>query len=187
MPELSTRAQLKRQAANIPDLGCRTGVLIKRQIIRRFGKLFHRFERKNGGHLVATDVGLTSKHPMYVTRPTFLSYIARRVFPDRSVVMRSARFTKDNSWAGDYRYSVIGLPLGHQWMTITDREGYVITAEGKKNALIQNLDLCQDQWDIFQQIIGKIFSLTSSQFDTCSVLYRDGLPLDSSIEAASLL
>lgn len=136
---------------------------------------------------MATDVGLTSQHPMYVTRPSLIAYIARRVFPDRSVVTRSARFTKDNTWAGDYRYSVVGLPLRRQWITITDREGYVITAEGKKSELIQNLDLCQDQWDIFQQIIGRIFSLTSSQFDTCSVLYRDGLPLDSSIEAASRL
>ncbi len=101
--------------------------------------------------------------------------------------MRTARFTKDNCWAGDYRYSVIGLPLGRQWITITDREGYVVTAEGKTNQLVHCLDLCQDQWDIFQQIIGRIFSLNSSQFEICSVLYRDGLPLDSSIEASSRL
>ena len=145
------------------------------------------FERKNGGHLVATDVPLSAQHSMYKQRPTLLDYIARRVFPNRNVVMRCIRFIKANQWAGDFRYSVIGLPLGKQWITITDREGYVITAEGKNSHLIQNLDLCQDQWDIFQQIVGRIFALSSNQFETCSVLYRDGLPLDNAIEASTRL
>jgi hypothetical protein len=180
-------AQYIRQAASTVKLACRIGARIQTRIIKRFGKLKMLFERKNGGHLVATDVPLSAQHPMYKNRPTLLDYWARRAFPNRSVVLRSIRFIKDNQWAGDFRYSVIGLPLGKQWITITDREGYVITAEGKNNHLIQNLELCQDQWDIFQQIIGRIFSLNAGQFETCSVLYRDGLPLDNAIEASSRL
>ena len=136
---------------------------------------------------MASDVATLTKHHMYVTRPTLFSYIARRALPARSVTSRAKRFTQEIGWYGDVRASVIGLPLSQQWITISDREGHLVTAEGSSSQLIHLLDASQDQWDVFQQVLGRIFSLSAYQFETCSVLYRDGLPLDSAIEAAKRL
>lgn len=151
------------------------------------GKLISRFMREIKKSQVATDVTPTAQHHMYVTRPNLYSYIAKRVLPERSVSSRTTRFAQEIGWYGDVRASVIGLPLSQQWITISDREGHLVTAEGSSSQLIHLLDACQDQWDVFQQVLGRIFSLSTFQFETCSVLYRDGLPLDSAIEAAKRL
>ena len=100
---------------------------------------------------------------------------------------RSRRFANEIDWYGDVRASVVGLPLNKQWITVSDREGHILTAEGDANQLDDILDLCQDQWDIFQQTIGRLFSLNTNQIEICSVLYRDGLSLDSAIEASKKL
>lgn len=157
------------------------------KILNHIGKLKHRFIRGISNFRMASDVATFTKHHMYVTRPTLFSYIARRALPARSVTSRAKRFTQEIGWYGDVRASVIGLPLSQQWITISDREGHLVTAEGSSSQLIHLLDASQDQWDVFQQVLGRIFSLSAYQFETCSVLYRDGLPLDSAIEAAKRL
>jgi hypothetical protein len=120
-------------------------------------------------------------------RVRFIDYLLRRVTPPALVSHRAATFASDNRWLGDLRVSVYGLPLGHVWVRITDREGNVISTETSRSQMIDLLDACQDQWDIAQQFFARLFALTENQFTTARVLYRDGMPLDTAIEAARRL
>lgn len=120
-------------------------------------------------------------------RITFLDYLIRRAKPPESIKVRAARFARDNKWLGDFRSSVYGLPLGRVWVRITDREGNVLSTEARRMEMLFLLDVCQDQWDIAQQIISRLFQLDESQFSTARTLYRDGMPLDGAIEAARRL
>lgn len=103
------------------------------------------------------------------------------------VKLRAEKFAKDNKWLGDLRSQVTGLPMGRIWLRITDREGNLISTEMRGSDLNHLLDVCQDQWDIVQQLISRILGLTEQQFVTCRVLYRDGMPIDTAIEAARRL
>ena len=120
-------------------------------------------------------------------RPTFIKYLARQAAVRMPVKMRAEKFVKDNKWLGDLRSQVTGLPLGRIWLRITDREGNVISTEMRASDLDHLLDVCQDQWDIAQQLISRLLGLTEQQFTTCRVLYRDGMPIDTAIEAARRL
>jgi hypothetical protein len=120
-------------------------------------------------------------------RVTFLDYLKRRVKPPESIKLRAEKFARDNRWLGDLRVSVYGMPLGRVWVRVTDREGNVISTETRRMEMAHLLDVCQDQWDITQQLISRLFQLEEAQFTTARVLYRDGMPLDSAIEAARRL
>ena len=120
-------------------------------------------------------------------RTTFVDYLLRRVKPPESIKLRAEKFARDNSWLGDLRASVYGLPQGRVWVRITDREGNVLSTETRRMEMLHLLDICQDQWDITQQLISRLFALQEAQFDTARVLYRDGMPLDGAIEAARRL
>ena len=121
------------------------------------------------------------------SRTTFLDYLHRRVKPPESIKLRAEKFARDNRWLGDLRVSVYGMPLGRVWVRITDREGNVLSTETRRMEMLHLLDICQDQWDITQQLISRLFALQEAQFDTARVLYRDGMPLDGAIEAARRL
>ena len=101
--------------------------------------------------------------------------------------LRAKSFAQENKWLADIRISNKALPLGHTWIEIDDREGHMISIEGRARNLTDIIDVAQDQWDIARQYIGRIFALETHQFETARVLYRDGLSLDSSIEAARRL
>lgn len=120
-------------------------------------------------------------------RTTFVDYLLRRVKPPESIKLRAEKFARDNRWLGDLRASVYGLPQGRVWVRITDREGNVLSTETRRMEMLHLLDICQDQWDITQQLISRLFALQEAQFDTARVLYRDGMPLDGAIEAARRL
>ena len=120
-------------------------------------------------------------------RTTFLDYLRRRVKPPESIKLRAEKFARDNHWLGDLRASVYGMPLGRVWVRITDREGNVLSTETRRMEMLHLLDICQDQWDITQQLISRLFALEEAQFGTARVLYRDGMPLDTAIEAAKRL
>lgn len=120
-------------------------------------------------------------------RPTFIKYLARQAAVRMPVKLRAEKFAKDNKWLGDLRSQVTGLPMGRIWLRITDREGNLISTEMRGSDLNHLLDVCQDQWDIVQQLISRILGLTEQQFVTCRVLYRDGMPIDTAIEAARRL
>ena len=120
-------------------------------------------------------------------RTTFVDYLLRRVKPPESIKLRAEKFARDNRWLGDLRASVYGLPQGRVWVRITDREGNVLSTETRRMEMLHLLDICQDQWDITQQLISRLFALQETQFDTARVLYRDGMPLDGAIEAARRL
>lgn len=120
-------------------------------------------------------------------RVRFIDYLLRRVTPPVPISHRATAFAKDNSWLGDLRVSVYGLPLGHVWVRITDREGNLISTETSRSQMVDLLDACQDQWDIAQQFFARLFALNENQFTTARVLYRDGMPLDTAIEAARRL
>ena len=122
-----------------------------------------------------------------VTRTTFLDYVMRRVKPPESIKLRAEKFARDNRWLGDLRVSVYGMPLGRVWVRVTDREGNIISTETRRIEMSHLLDICQDQWDISQQLISRLFQLEEAQFTTARVLYRDGMPLDGAIEAARRL
>jgi hypothetical protein len=121
------------------------------------------------------------------TRTTFLDYVMRRVKPPESIKLRAEKFARDNRWLGDLRVSVYGMPLGRVWVRVTDREGNIISTETRRMEMSHLLDICQDQWDISQQLISRLFQLEEAQFTTARVLYRDGMPLDGAIEAARRL
>ena len=104
--------------------------------------------------------------------------------PQLAIKQRANTFARENSWLGDLRANVIHLALGSHWIRIADREGNVLSAELSTRDYAYLLDLCQDQWDVARQYIGRLMRLTPEQFEIASVLYRDGLNLDSSIEAA---
>lgn len=120
-------------------------------------------------------------------RITFIDYLKRRVKPPEPIKLRAEKFVRDNRWLGDLRVSVCGMPLGRVWVRITDREGNMISTETKRMEMLYLLDICQDQWDITQQLISRLFQLEEAQFSTARVLYRDGMPLDGAIEAARRL
>ena len=120
-------------------------------------------------------------------RTTFVDYLLRRVKPPESIKLRAEKFARDNRWLGDLRVSVYGMPQGRVWVRITDREGNVLSTETRRMEMLHLLDICQDQWDITQQLISRLFALQEAQFDTARVLYRDGMPLDGAIEAARRL
>lgn len=120
-------------------------------------------------------------------RPSLTATWKRRAKPSILLNQRAKSFAKENSWLGDIRVSSKSLPLGHTWLEIDDREGHMISIEGKARVLMDILDVSQDQWDIARQIVGRIFALETHQFETARVLYRDGLSLDTSIEAARRL
>lgn len=101
--------------------------------------------------------------------------------------IKAKNFATENKWLADVRVMSRSLPLGHVWLEIDDREGHMISFEGKPRALMDVLAIAQDQWDIARQYIGRLMALEPHQFETCKVLYRDGLPLDSAIEAARRL
>jgi hypothetical protein len=120
-------------------------------------------------------------------RITFVDYLRRRVKPPESIKLRAEKFARDNRWLGDLRVSVYGMPLGRVWVRITDREGNVLSTETRRMDMLHLLDVCQDQWDITQQLVSRLFALEEAQFSTARVLYRDGMPLDTAIEAAKRL
>ena len=120
-------------------------------------------------------------------RTTFVDYLLRRVKPPESIKLRAEKFARDNRWLGDLRVSVYGMPQGRVWVRITDREGNVLSTETRRMEMLHLLDICQDQWDITQQLISRLFARQEAQFDTARVLYRDGMPLDGAIEAARRL
>lgn len=120
-------------------------------------------------------------------RITFIDYLRRRVKPPESIKLRAEKFARDNRWLGDLRVSVYGMPQGRVWVRITDREGNVLSTETRRMDMLHLLDVCQDQWDITQQLISRLFALEEAQFSTARVLYRDGMPLDTAIEAAKRL
>ena len=120
-------------------------------------------------------------------RTTFFDYLLRRVKPPESIKLRAEKFARDNRWLGDLRVSVYGMPQGRVWVRITDREGNVLSTETRRMEMLHLLDICQDQWDITQQLVSRLFGLEEAQFSTARVLYRDGMPLDSAIEAARRL
>ena len=120
-------------------------------------------------------------------RTTFVDYLLRRVKPPESIKLRAEKFALDNRWLGDLRVSVYGMPQGRVWVRITDREGNVLSTETRRMEMLHLLDICQDQWDITQQLVSRLFGLEEAQFSTARVLYRDGMPLDSAIEAARRL
>jgi len=120
-------------------------------------------------------------------RITFVDYLRRRVKPPESIKLRAEKFARDNRWLGDLRVSVYGMPQGRVWVRITDREGNVLSTESRRMDMLHLLDVCQDQWDITQQLISRLFALEEAQFSTARVLYRDGMPLDTAIEAAKRL
>ncbi len=120
-------------------------------------------------------------------RITFVDYLRRRVKPPESIKLRAEKFARDNRWLGDLRVSVYGMPQGRVWVRITDREGNVLSTETRRMDMLHLLDVCQDQWDITQQLISRLFALEEAQFSTARVLYRDGMPLDTAIEAAKRL
>ena len=133
-------------------------------------------------------VNKTAKNKSSIpNRITFLDYLKRRVKPPEPIKLRAEKFVRDNRWLGDLRLSVYGMPLGRVWVRITDREGNMISTETKRMEMLYLLDICQDQWDITQQLISRLFQLEEAQFSTARVLYRDGMPLDSAIEAARRL
>ena len=111
----------------------------------------------------------------------------RKARPSPMLNLRAKSFAQENKWLADIRISNKALPLGHTWIEIDDREGHMISIEGRARNLIDILDVAQDQWDIARQYVGRIFALETHQFETARVLYRDGLSLDSSIEAARRL
>jgi len=120
-------------------------------------------------------------------RTRFVDYILRRVKPPEPIKLRAEKFVRDNRWLGDLRVSVYGMPQGRVWVRITDREGNMISTETRRMEMLHLLDICQDQWDITQQLVSRLFGLEDGQFSTARVLYRDGMPLDSAIEAARRL
>ena len=120
-------------------------------------------------------------------RTRFVDYLLRRVEPPEPIKLRAEKFVRDNRWLGDLRVSVYGMPLGRVWVRITDREGNMISTETRRMEMLHLLDICQDQWDITQQLVSRLFGLEYGQFSTARVLYRDGMPLDSAIEAARRL
>jgi len=120
-------------------------------------------------------------------RASFTKYLARQAAVRMPVKLRAESFVRDNKWLGDLRSQVTGLPLGRIWLRITDREGNMISTEMRGSDLNDLLDVCQDQWDIAQQLISRLLGLTEQQFLTCRVLYRDGMPIDTAIEAARRL
>lgn len=120
-------------------------------------------------------------------RRTFLDYLLRRVKPPEPIKIRAEKFARDNRWLGDLRVSVYGMPMGRVWVRITDREGNMFSTETGRMEMLHLLDICQDQWDITQQLISRLFQLEEAQFTTARVLYRDGMPLDGAIEAARRL
>jgi len=120
-------------------------------------------------------------------RTKFVDYLLRRVKPPEPIKLRAEKFVRDNRWLGDLRVSVYGMPQGRVWVRITDREGNMISTETRRMEMLHLLDICQDQWDITQQLVSRLFGLEDSQFSTARVLYRDGMPLDSAIEAARRL
>ena len=120
-------------------------------------------------------------------RTKFVDYVLRRVKPPEPIKLRAEKFVRDNRWLGDLRFSVYGMPQGRVWVRITDREGNMISTETRRMEMLHLLDICQDQWDITQQLVSRLFGLEDGQFSTARVLYRDGMPLDSAIEAARRL
>jgi hypothetical protein len=120
-------------------------------------------------------------------RTTFADYLLRRVKPPEPIKLRAEKFVRDNRWLGDLRVSVYGMPQGRVWVRITDREGNILSTETRRMEMLHLLDICQDQWDITQQLVSRLFGLEEAQFSTARVLYRDGMPLDSAIEAARRL
>ena len=133
-------------------------------------------------------VNKTAKNKSSIpNRITILDYLKRRVKPPEPIKLRAEKFVRDNRWLGDLRLSVYGMPLGRVWVRITDREGNMISTETKRMEMLYLLDICQDQWDITQQLISRLFQLEEAQFSTARVLYRDGMPLDGAIEAARRL
>jgi hypothetical protein len=120
-------------------------------------------------------------------RTTFVDYLLRRVKPPEPIKLRAEKFVRDNRWLGDLRVTVYGMPQGRVWVRITDREGNVLSTETRRMEMLHLLDICQDQWDITQQLVSRLFGLEEAQFSTARVLYRDGMPLDSAIEAARRL
>jgi hypothetical protein len=120
-------------------------------------------------------------------RTRFVDYLLRRVKPPEPIKLRAEKFVRDNRWLGDLRVSVYGMPQGRVWVRITDREGNMISTETRRMEMLHLLDICQDQWDITQQLVSRLFGLEDGQFSTARVLYRDGMPLDSAIEAARRL
>ena len=120
-------------------------------------------------------------------RTRFVDYLLRRVKPPEPIKLRAEKFVRDNRWLGDLRVSVYGMPQGRVWVRITDREGNMISTETRRMEMLHLLDICQDQWDISQQLVSRLFGLEDGQFSTARVLYRDGMPLDSAIEAARRL
>ena len=124
-----------------------------------------------------------SKKSHRKNRGLFAEFFAKRR-PQLAFKERANAFARENSWLGDLRANVIHLALGNHWIRVADREGNVLSAELSTRDYAYLLDLCQDQWDVARQYIGRLMSLTPEQFEIASVLFRDGLNLDSSIEAA---
>lgn len=110
-------------------------------------------------------------------------FFAKRA-PRISVKERADLFARENMWLGDLRANVLHLALGSHWVRIADREGNVLSAELSTRDISYLLDLCQDQWDVARQYIGRLMRLTPEQFEIARVLFHDGLNLDASIEAA---
>jgi hypothetical protein len=111
----------------------------------------------------------------------------RKRKPHPSLENRAKRFASENSWVGDFRATLTHLALGQHWIRVADREGNVLSAELSTRDAGYTLDLCQDQWDVARQYLGRVFALTPEQFEIARVLFKDGLSLDSSIEAAKRL
>lgn len=120
-------------------------------------------------------------------RPSLMQGLLRKVTPSPLLNKKAKSFASENSWLADVRVVSRSLPLGHSWISIDDREGHMISFEGKPGLLIDILGVAQDQWDIARQYIGRIMALETHQFETCKVLFSDGLSLDSSIEASRRL
>ncbi len=124
-----------------------------------------------------------SKGPRRKQRNFLMEFLAKRQ-PRLELKERANLFARENSWVGDMRANVIHLALGSHWVRIADREGNVLSAELSTKDFAYHLDLCQDQWDVARQYIGRLMKLTPEQFEIARVLFTEGLSLDSSIEAA---
>lgn len=124
-----------------------------------------------------------SNKPIRKKRGFISEFFAKR-FPHAPIQDRANAFARENSWLGDLRANVIHLALGYHWIRIADREGNVFSAELSTRDYSYALDLCQDQWDVARQYIGRVMRLTPQQFEIAQTLFRDGLNLDATIEAA---
>jgi hypothetical protein len=128
-----------------------------------------------------------SAHFVSMKRPSLMSGLMRKVTPSPLLNKKAKSFASENAWLADVRVVSRSLPLGYTWVCIDDREGHMISIEGRAGLLMDVLGVAQDQWDIARQYIGRIMALETYQFETCKVLFKEGLSLDSSIEASRRL